>query len=96
MNNPLHNKDFRNQLKQNNVDCFRQLGLDTDSDIEYRVVESNKDTIYFVIPQQSATVDVENIQAAGNCASTVGSSGSFMCLCSTASTLGCAGCAGSA
>lgn len=108
----LYDSELRAKLRDKDPDALAEIGLRPEgsgsgpgsSPIEYKVVDSTRDTLYIAMPVMSADEgepipmeDLSKVQA-GNTASTVGTSTSastISTLCGTISSASTAGTAGS-
>lgn len=59
-------KKFRENIKTNPQQYTKELlGNEYDENIEYKIIESDKNTTHLVIPQTEMNIDISEITAAG-------------------------------
>ena len=79
----LYDKEFRARLCADPKGVLMELNqIDANTDMEFRIVKSTKETTYIALEQYSGELDLENIQAAGSS----GCVGTASTICSTVFT----------
>lgn len=93
----LYDKEFRAQLVEDPKAALAAMSAEQsepayapDGNVEYKVVKNTKDTIYVVLENPGAEIDLDNIQAAGvtSSISTGGTAGTATLTVSSVGSLG--------